>query len=105
MPKPKLTPEQKVALRKDLKTKLAAGVPRSVILETLSKKYGISSEGMRWYLKGATPSKKQSLANKAKPAPQSKAARGPARKAAKVVAKRKSPSPKGTSNGHAAGLP
>jgi hypothetical protein len=105
MPKPKLTPAEKSSLRKELKAKVAAGVSRSEILKTLSKKYGISSEGMRYYLKGESTGKKAPKAKKENRGSKSEMAPKSTKKAAKGPAKKRSPSPKATSNGHAAGLP
>lgn len=104
MAKQKLTPEKRAALRKELSRMLAAGVAPGKIMKTLSVKYGISTEGMRWYVKGARASKKESTPSSA-PAPQPKAARGPARKATKAVAKKKRRSPKASRNGQPVRLP
>jgi hypothetical protein len=54
MAKQKLTPEKRAALRKELATKLKAGIPRVKILQSLSDKFGISTEGMRWYWNAAS---------------------------------------------------
>jgi hypothetical protein len=71
MAKQKLTPERRTLLRKELKANLAAGVEKSEILKSLSAKYGITSEGMRWYLNAASPNGS---------ARRGKAARGKSRK-------------------------
>jgi hypothetical protein len=103
MAKQKLTPEKRVALRKELKRKLAAGVSRSEILKTLSTKFGITPEGMRWYLKEKFP--KRSKASTA-----STGKRGMARRGGQTLGKQGAKAKKATSakpalNGSALHLP
>jgi hypothetical protein len=108
MAKQKLTPEKRVALRTELKSQLSAGVKRSEILNSLSKKYGITPEGLRWYLNAESPN---GSARKAKAAKKTKAAKGKSRKprAAKKGPKRawarNARAAKASSNGHALHLP
>jgi hypothetical protein len=68
MAKQKLTPEKRAALRKELAAKLKAGIPRVKILKSLSDKYGISTEGMRWYWYAASSNGSPKKAAKSKPA-------------------------------------
>ena len=84
MAKQKLTPEKRLALRKELAAKLKAGLPRVKILKSLSDKFGISTEGMRWYWNAASGN---GTPKKAAPAAKSKPANGrrPAPKAPKKV--------------------
>ncbi len=48
---PKLNADQKVALRKELKEQVDAGTRQVDILASLGKKYGVSGETIRYYLK------------------------------------------------------
>ena len=68
MAKQKLTPAKRVILRKEVAAQIKAGVPRVEILKSLSVKFGISTEGMRWYYKDAcangTPKKPAHATNK-----------------------------------------
>jgi hypothetical protein len=105
MAKQKLTPEKRVVLRKELAAKIKAGVPRVKILKSLSVKFGITTEGMRWYYKDAsgngTPKKTASAAKSKEPAPKTPAAKKAIHKAsaAKLAA------PKASQNGHSLNLP
>jgi hypothetical protein len=108
MAKQKLTPEKRAALRKELAAKIKAGLPRVKILKSLSDKFGISTEGMRWYWNAASsngsPKKAAPLAkNKpaAGPLPAPKVPKKPIHKApaAKVRA------PKPSQNGNSLHLP
>src|SRR5205814_2028132 len=74
MAKQKLTPEKRDALRKELAAKLKAGLPRVKILKSLSDKFGITTEGMRWYWNAASGN---GAPKKAAPAAKSKPAAGP----------------------------
>jgi len=103
MAKQKLTPEKRALLRKELAAKVKAGVGRSEILKSLSTRFGITTEGMRWYYKDATGTKKP---KKAAPVAKSKPAAGPrpAPKAPKRAI-RKSPAAKTSQNGSSLHLP
>jgi hypothetical protein len=92
MAKQKLTPEKRDALRKELAAKLKAGIPRVKILQSLSDKFGISTEGMRWYWNAASGN---GTPKKAVPAAKSEPAKGrrPAPKAPKKAI-RKAPAAK-----------
>jgi hypothetical protein len=71
MAKQKLTPEKRVILRNEVAAKIKAGLPRVEILKSLSAKFGISTEGMRWYYKDASGNgipKKAAAPAKSKPA-------------------------------------
>ena len=74
MAKQKLTPEKREALRKELAAKIKAGLPRVKILKSLSDKFGISTEGMRWYWNAASGN---GTPKKAAPPAKSKPAAGP----------------------------
>lgn len=50
MAKQKLTKDQKESLRKELREGLTSGAQRSEMLDTLSRKYGITAESVRWHL-------------------------------------------------------
>jgi hypothetical protein len=108
MAKQKLTPEKRVELRKELKAQLAAGVKRSEILKSLSAKYGITTEGLRWYLNAVSPNgsarkpkaPKRSKASKSKSRRQKPTKKRPKRARAKRAYSRKS-----SSNGYALHLP
>lgn len=108
MAKQKLTPEKRVALRKELHAKQAAGVSRSAILKSLSAKFGISPEGMRWYLKEKSPNgSPQKAAAPSKPKAIKGGSRGqkPAAKGPHGTKPRKAPSPKPALNGNSLHLP
>jgi hypothetical protein len=51
MAKKKLSGPQRVAIRKEILKRLAAGQSRSSIGRQLSKKYGVSTVTIRWYIK------------------------------------------------------
>jgi hypothetical protein len=74
MAKQKLTPEKRIALRKDLAAKMKAGLPRVKILKSLSDKFGITTEGMRWYWNAASGN---GTPKKSAPAATSRPATGP----------------------------
>jgi hypothetical protein len=111
MAKQKLTPEQRAALRTELKAQLAAGMERSEILKSLSEKYGITPEALRWYLNAESPNASTGKAKKAKAAKKVKAAKAKNRKprAAKKAPKRarakKAHPRKAPPNGRALHLP
>jgi hypothetical protein len=61
MAKKKLSGPQRVAIRKDILKRLAAGQSRSSIGRQLARKYGVSTVTIRWYiksLKGNAPAPK-----------------------------------------------
>ncbi len=103
MAKQKLTPEKRAILRKVLAAKVKAGMSRSEILNSLSAQFGITTEGMRWYYKDATGTKKP---KKAASAAKSKPASGP-RPAFKAQKKalRKAAAVKPSQNGSSLHLP
>lgn len=109
MAKQKLTPDKRVELRKELKAQVAAGVKRSEILKSLSAKYGITPEGLRWYLNAESPSRSVRKAKATKKVASGKTKsrkEKPAKKAAKRAwGKRASAAAKASSNGHALHLP
>lgn len=81
MAKRKLSAARRNALRADMKRRIAAKVPTPRILEELAKKYSISTETGRWYLKsmgkaGGKPRAKR----KPKPRRTSRASARPARR-------------------------
>lgn len=108
MAKQKLTPEKRDALRKELAAKIKARIPRVNILKSLSDKFGISTEGMRWYWNAA---KGNGTPKKAGSAAKNKAVKG--RRAAPNAPKKtihKSPAakaraPKPSQNGNSLHLP
>ena len=51
MPKPKLSDDQRKALRKNIRTRLSKKELPAVIIKKISEKYKIASETARWYLK------------------------------------------------------
>jgi hypothetical protein len=51
MAKRKLDKSQRTAIRKEISTKLSAGVRQSELLQSIAKEYSISTESVRWYLK------------------------------------------------------
>ena len=51
MAKRKLDDSQRAAIRKEISAKLSAGVHQSDVLQSIAKRYSISSESVRWYLK------------------------------------------------------
>ena len=51
MAKKKLSGAQRVAIRKDILRRLAAGQSRSSIGRLLARKYGVSTVTIRWYIK------------------------------------------------------
>ena len=51
MAKKKLSGPQRVAIRKEILKRLAAGQSRSSIGRQLSRKYGVSTVTIRWYIK------------------------------------------------------
>ena len=69
MAKRKLSGSQRLALRKELKRRIAAGVKPVKFLEKIAAKYGLSTVTVRWYLKGLTNGKasKRKSAAKRKP--------------------------------------
>jgi hypothetical protein len=100
MAKQKLTPEKREALRKELKAKIKAGLSRVEILKSLSDKFGISTEAMRWYWNAASASgtpKKVAPPAKSKPAAGPRVALKASKKAAPAAkskpAKTKGPRP------------
>ena len=105
MAKQKLTPEKRLSLRKELAAKIKAGLPRVQILKALSDKFGISTEGMRWYWNAASASGTPKKAAKSKPA----AGPRPAPKAPKKAAHRspaaKVRAPRPSQNGSSLHLP
>lgn len=108
MAKQKLTPEKKAALRKELKAKLAAKVSRSEILKSLSTKFGISPEGIRWYLNAESPngsSKKVKPPKKAKAVKAQSRKKKPAKKGFQATKAKKAHPSKPSSNGSALHLP
>jgi hypothetical protein len=108
MAKQKLTPEKKAALRKELKAKLSAKVSPSEILKSLSAKFGISPEGVRWYMNAESPngsSKKVKAPKKAKAAKAKSRKPRPAKKTAKRAKAKRAYSRKPSSNGRALHLP
>jgi len=54
MPKPKLTDEQKSALRAELRNRLKRGQPQADIKRALAESFKVSPESIRWYLKQAS---------------------------------------------------
>lgn len=54
MAKRKLSEAQRVAIRKNIRTKIAAGEPQAEILRTISAQYKVSPETVRWYLKSSS---------------------------------------------------
>jgi hypothetical protein len=105
MAKQKLTPEKRAALRKELAAKIKAGLPRVKILKSLSDKFGITTEGMRWYWNAASsngaPKKVAPLA-KSKPAPSPRPA---PKKAIRKATAAKVAAPKPSQNGSSLHLP
>jgi hypothetical protein len=108
MAKQKLTPEKRDALRKELAAKIKTGMPRVEILKSLSDKFGISTEGMRWYWNAASGN---GSPKKAVAVAKNKAAKG--RRAAPKVSKKaihkslaaKVRAPKPLQNGNSLHLP
>lgn len=109
MAKQKLTPEERVVLRQELKAQMSAGVKTSEILKSLSKKYGITPEGLRWYMNGASGSgtarKEKAVKKKAKAAKANSRKQKPAKKTPKRAKAERAHSRKPSSNGHALHLP
>jgi hypothetical protein len=108
MAKQKLTPEKRVALRTELKSQLSAGVKRSEILKSLSEKYGISTEGLRWYLNAESPNgsaKKTKAPKKVSAAKAKSRKQKPAKKAPNRAQAKRAYSRRPSSNGHALHLP
>ena len=68
MAKRKLSEKDRAAIRRRLKRGLAKGTPPSELLKRAAKRYGISTETARWYLK--------SLANGKEPTAHSSAMNG-----------------------------
>jgi len=92
MPKTKLTNERRDALRKEIARSVKAGTPQAHIFETLSKKYGVSSEAIRYYLKALSKkaglkAKKGAAQASPKAAKPVKAGKGKASKNPKSVVK------------------
>lgn len=92
MPKNKLTDEKRDALRQEIKRGVKAGTPQARILETLSKKYGVSSEAIRYYLKALTKktglkAKKAAVKGAPKGAKPVKVGKGKASKSPKSIVK------------------
>ncbi|HXX94736.1 MAG TPA: hypothetical protein VEN81_13975 [Planctomycetota bacterium] len=54
MAKRKLSKAQRVAIRKQIQSKIAAGIPKAEVLRTISTQYHVSPETVRWYLKSGT---------------------------------------------------
>jgi hypothetical protein len=111
MAKQKLTPAKRIALRTELKSQLSAGVERSEILKSLSAKYGITTEGLRWYLNAESPSGSARKARTPKKARATKTAKAktrrqkPAKKGPKRHRAKRAYTRKPSSNGHALHLP
>ena len=57
MAKRKLSEKDRAALRRMLKRGLAKRIPQSELLKGVAKKYGISTETARWYLKSLSKAK------------------------------------------------
>ena len=51
MARKKLSQSQRAAIRKEILTRLAAGASRTAVSRDLSKKYGVSTVTIRWYIK------------------------------------------------------
>jgi hypothetical protein len=105
MAKQKLTPEKRVALRKELAAKIKAGLPRVKILKSLSDKFGITTEGMRWYWNAGSSN---GTPKKAAPAAKSKPVTGPRpapKKALRKALVAKMHAPKPSQNGNSLHLP
>ena len=54
MAKRKLSEAQRVAIRKNIRSKISAGEPQAEILRTISAQYKVSPETVRWYLKSTS---------------------------------------------------
>jgi hypothetical protein len=108
MAKQKLTPEKRDALRKELAAKLKAGLPKVKILKSLSEKFGISTEGMRWYWNAASANgtlKKAAPSAKSKPAVGRRPAPKTPKKAVRKSRAAKAYAPKPSQNGSSLHLP
>jgi hypothetical protein len=108
MAKQKLTPEKRAALRKELAAKIKAGIPRVKILQSLSDKYGISTEGMRWYWNAASSNgtpKKTAPSAKSKPAAGPRPAPKAPKKALRKAPVAKVHAAKPSQNGNSLHLP
>jgi hypothetical protein len=51
MARKKLSPSQRAAIRKEILKRLGAGTSRTAVSRDLSKKYGVSTVTIRWYIK------------------------------------------------------
>lgn len=58
MSKQKLTPDQREAVRKQAKERVASGTPRAEIVKSIAEKYRISTVSARNYLPDVGPAKK-----------------------------------------------
>jgi len=96
MAKRKLTPQKREVLRNELTAKLAAGVEKREILSSLSAKYGITPEGMRWYLNAASPN---GSVKKGRPAKGRRPGKKPGPKASRGTRARKARAPRAASRG------
>jgi hypothetical protein len=52
--KRKLSEAQRVSIRRNIRSKVAAGDPQADILRTISARFKVSPETVRWYLKSAS---------------------------------------------------
>lgn len=55
MARKKLSDAQRAAIRKEIQRRLAAGASRTSVGRELSKKYGVSTVTIRWYVKSVQP--------------------------------------------------
>ena len=58
MSKPKLSPEQKETIRKEIKGRLSNGTPRPQVIRDLAEKYGLTPAAVAYYLNGSKKRKK-----------------------------------------------
>jgi hypothetical protein len=97
MAKRKLTEAQREKIRKDIRRGLSAGTSQADLMRAMSKKYSISTETVRWYLKSGKNGSASAAAKKAKGAK-----RRPTAKPSRRVSR--APRVKHATNGHAGGL-